>query len=282
MDRSFQGLVFSLCFHALLVWILLHGHFDNPSSQSETTEIVILDGSEKQKGPHKILIDPDNEKPQPPSPDDLKKEADFLSAFTKRVKKRLAVRNLGEDRNAQAAQKPKGDPEGISGKEQRGEKGEGFLAPGGGQALRTVAIGQSSLSQLIPGVEEGAFTALNTDQLEFYAFYQRANEQIRNRWVALIRSYLDQLAARDMEILSRRNRTSQVEIVLTPAGEFARSVIHNSSGDKGLDHAAIESFRLAAPFPNPPSEMVKSDGFIHLFYAFTLYLRPPNFGPAVN
>jgi protein TonB len=145
-----------------------------------------------------------------------------------------------------------------------------------------VAIGQSSLSQLIPGVEEGAFTALNTDQLEFYAFYQRANEQIRNRWVGLIRDYLGELAARDMEILARRNRTTQIEVVLNPSGEYVRSVVHTGSCDKGLDQAAGESFRRAAPFPNPPSEMVKADGFIHLFYAFTLYLRPPNFGPAVN
>lgn len=282
MDRSFQGLVLSLCFHAVLVWILLHGHFDNPASQSETTEIVIIDKNDK-KGPNKILIDPDNEKPKEPTLDDLKKEADFLSAFTKRVKQRLASRNLGPDRNAQQApQRPKGDPEGIAGKEQRGDKGDGFLAPGGGQALRTVAIGQSSLSQMIPGVEEGAFTALNTDQLEFYAFYQRSNEQIRNRWVSLIREYFGQLAARDMEILARRDRTTQVEIMLTPSGGFAKSVIHNSSGDKGLDHAAVEAFRIAAPFPNPPSEMVKADGLIHLYYNFTLYLRPPNFGPAAN
>lgn len=236
----------------------------------------------QKKGPNKILMDPDTQKPDPPSPEDLKKEADFLSAFTRRVKKRLASRNIGEDRNAMAAQKPKGDPEGISGDQQRGDKGQGFLAPGGGQSLRTVAIGQSSLSQVIPGVEEGAFTALNTDQLEFYAFYQRANEQIRNRWVGLIRDYLGGLAARDMEILARQNRTTQIEVVLNPSGEYVRSVVHRPSGDKGLDQSAAESFRRAAPFPNPPSEMVKSDGYIHLYYAFTLYLRPPSFGPAVN
>ena len=281
MDRSFQGLVLSLCFHAVLVWILVRGNFADPVSQTDTTEIVIMDQGEK-TGANKILMDPDNEKPPPPTPEELKKQADFLSAFTKRVKKQLASRNIGADRNAQAAQSPKGDPEGIAGDQQRGDRGEGFLAPGGGQALRTVAIGQSSLSQTIPGVEEGAFTALNTDQLEFYAFYQRSNEQIRNRWVSLIRNYVGELPARDMEILARRNRTTMLEILLTPSGDFARSVIHSSSGDKGLDQAAIEAFRLAAPFPNPPSEMVKADGFIHLYYNFTLYLRPPNFGPAVN
>lgn len=279
MDRSFQGLVFSLCFHAVLVWILLHGDFRDPVSQSDTTEIVIVERGEKER-PRQKIIDPDTNKPPPPTAEDLKKEADFLSAFTKRVKKQLAVRNIGADRNAQPT--PKGDREGIAGDQQRGDTGDGFLAPGGGQALRTVAIGPSSLSRTIPGVEEGSFTALNTDQLEYYAFYQRSNEQIRNRWVALIRQYADQLNARDMEILARRNRTTMVEILLTPSGDFARSVIHSSSGDKGLDHAAVDAFRIAAPFPNPPSEMVKADGFIHLYYNFTLYLRPPNFGPAVN
>jgi len=278
VDRSFQGLVLSLCFHAVLVWILLHGKFDLPVSQNDTTEVVIIERDNSQK-PRKILIDPDNKKPDPVR--DLKEEADFLSQFTQRVKKRLAVRELGPSQNAQPQARPKGDPEGIAGTERRGQ-GDGFLAPGGGQALRTMAMGRSSLSQLVPGVEEGSFTALNTDQLEFYAFYARSNEQIRNRWVTLIREHLDQVSARDMEVLARRNRSTQVEILLTPSGEFARSIVHSSSGDKGLDQAAVESFRIAAPFPNPPREMVKADGYIHLHYVFTLYLRPPNFGPAIN
>ena len=259
----------------------MHGKFGTPPPQNDTAEVVFVE-RQPRKGPNKILMDPDTQKPKPPTPDDLKKEADFLSAFTRRVKKQLATRNLGDDRNAQAPQKPKGDPEGIAGQQQRGDKGDGFLAPGGGQSLRTVAIGQSSLSQMIPGVEEGAFTALNTDQLEFYAFYRRSNEQIRNRWVSLIQSYLGQMAARDMQVLAKQNRTTQVEILLKPNGEFERAIVHATSGDKGLDAAATESFRIAAPFPNPPREMVKADNFIHLHYVFTLYLRPPNFGPAIN
>ncbi|HMN69995.1 MAG TPA: hypothetical protein PKC28_15745, partial [Bdellovibrionales bacterium] len=100
------------------------------------------------------------------------------------------ARNNGATKNVKQQTGQKGDPEGIAGDQSRGEGDEGFLRPGGGQAMRQVAIGQSSIAEFIPGIEEGAFTALNTDQFTYYTFFARMNEQVRNRWVSAVRAYM--------------------------------------------------------------------------------------------
>jgi outer membrane biosynthesis protein TonB len=124
-------------------------------------------------------------------------------------------------------------------------------------------------------VEEGDFTALNTDQFTYYSFFSRINEQVRNRWVAGIREYMSRLSQRDLEELAKMDRETVIEIILSRTGEFSTSVVSHTSGDRVLDQTTVGAFRSAAPFINPPQGMVGDDGLIHLHYAFTLRFRPP-------
>ncbi len=99
---------------------------------------------------------------------------------------------------------------------------------------RNVAIGPSTVSEYIPGVEEGAFTALNTDQFTYYAFFSRINEQIRSRWVNNVRAFVSRLSPQEQEVLSKYDRQTVIEIVLTKDGRFSSSMVHQSSGDRRL------------------------------------------------
>jgi protein TonB len=44
----------------------------------------------------------------------------------------------------------------------------------------------------------------------------------------------------------------------------------SDSGVRDLDQAAVEAFQEAAPFPNPPSGIVDSDGTIKIRWDFIL------------
>lgn len=244
-------------------------------SQNEPTEVTFIEREDVKKQAFVTETEAKDDALK-----NLKDQADFLSAFTKRVKKQIIARNNGATKNVKQQTGQKGDPEGIAGDQSRGEGDEGFLRPGGGQAMRQVAIGQSSIAEFIPGIEEGAFTALNTDQFTYYTFFARMNEQVRNRWVSAVRAYMSRLSRQELESLSRKNRQTVVEIVLSRTGEFTGSLVHGTSGDGELDQTSVESFKRAAPFLNPPQGMVESDGRIRLKYAFHLRFRPPSFGPA--
>ena len=283
MDKSFEGLLLSIFLHIFLLIILWNMKGPHIGIDKDKTEVTLIEAPTAKMKAKNFVTETEKEKKE--TPDTLKDEADFLSQFTKRVKQQLRAANSGPTVNAA----PKPTPQAAEAQQNhvagmQPERDEGVGVPGGStnQAVHTVAIGQSSIAEYIPGVQQGAFTALNTDQFTYYAFFARMNEQVRNRWVSNVRNFMAQLTAKDQEFLSRQERQTFIEIILRPDGTFDSSVLQQSSGDRRLDQTSIDAFRAAAPFPNPPRGMIEPDGFIHLRYGFVVSFRPPGFSPAAN
>jgi len=130
------------------------------------------------------------------------------------------------------------------------------------------------VSSLVPQVKMGGFTSLNTDQFVFYTFYSRTNEQVGPRWIFNLRTYANDLSRASLKSVSRKERITQIEILLDKNGKYLDTIVHQKSGIAGLDEAAINAFKQASPFLNPPEEMVQSDGNIHLHYSFHILWNP--------
>lgn len=134
--------------------------------------------------------------------------------------------------------------------------------------------GVSSFGEVTPDhVKFGDFTALNTDRHLFYSFYARIEEKIRHRWVTYARAAAYNLA-NDPRRSRKDNWVTKIEIVLDPKGNFLRAILHEGSGMSTLDSAPVQAFRDARQFPNPPVEMIKEDGAIHVYYAFNVNMGP--------
>lgn len=146
--------------------------------------------------------------------------------------------------------------------------------PGSGPFGRQVVVGASTMGEYIPGVKEGAFTALNSDRFTYYTFFARLNEQLRPRWISLVRDFANRLGPSTLAELAEIERATEIEIVLDRSGGFLKSYIYKSSGFRELDDAAVKAFTSAAPFPNPPQAMIESDGAIHLRYGFVVQWQP--------
>jgi hypothetical protein len=281
VDRSFEGLLFSVILHGLLLWLFIMGKFSPPVLHQDKTEITIIE-----KPARAFVTETEDLKPVL---EDLKDKVDLLSKYTKRVQKQTKAAKSGPTLNAIPKpvfnlSPPK--PQRVAGHNPRPRDDEGVgrpLQPGAqNQPIRNMAIGSSSVAEYIPGVQEGAFTALNTDQFTYYAFFSRMNEQVRNRWISMIRSYVDSLSPQHLSVLSKYERHSLVEIILSQDGSFENALLFQSSGDDSLDKIHGRSFQIAAPFPHPPKGLVESDGKIHLKYEFVLQFRPPSLGPGEN
>lgn len=136
--------------------------------------------------------------------------------------------------------------------------------------------GISTVGENLPeDVAIGSFTALNTDRYLFYSFYARIEEQIRFRWEDRVKASIEQTSKAQLRANVRSKWVSNIEIVLSPKGEFKRAIIMKESGLRSFDEAAIAAFAEARLFPNPPKEMIDpEDGLIHLSYSFTVQLDP--------
>lgn len=135
--------------------------------------------------------------------------------------------------------------------------------------------GISTVGESLPNeIKIGSFTALNTDRHLYYSFFSRVEELIRFRWVQNVESHIDYLGLWGYRGVRQNQWITQVTILLNSKGEFEEASLEKNSGMIGFDKAAIEAFRSAYFFPNPPLEMIDRDGKIRLKYAFLVQWSP--------
>lgn len=212
--------------------------------------------------------------------------APFLSSQTQRVKEQTRAaetgmtqnrgsqkasvqnkKNVTTDSPAPKAKLPSLQDEGLRQFVQSSNQNQMPLMP---------SPGISTVGENLPeDVAIGSFTALNTDRYLFYSFYARIEEQIRFRWEDQVKASIEQTPKAQLRANVRSKWVSNIEIILSPSGEFQKAIIMKESGLRSFDEAAIAAFAEARLFPNPPREMIDpEDGLIHLSYSFSVQLDP--------
>lgn len=126
--------------------------------------------------------------------------------------------------------------------------------------------GVSAQDDFIEGAEIGPRTILNTQEYKYHSFYERIKEQLVDRWRPKIRKAIDKvkrIAEHDKsQELTIGAKTTRLEVQMNGNGEIVTITVIKSSGVPEFDKAAIDSFNEAAPFPHPPSDLVKNGVFI--------------------
>ena len=135
---------------------------------------------------------------------------------------------------------------------------------------------RSTVGESLPqDVSVGDFTALNTDQYQFYTFYARVEDLVRFRWETHVRNAIEYFDRRNViQNISKKTWISQIEFLIDAQGHLRKAILLKESGISQFDQSSIRAFEDAKVFPNPPKEMIQSDGFIHLRYSFHVYFNP--------
>ena len=207
----------------------------------------------------------------------------------------LAMRMPSHRRPMSAVGDPEKDP-GEAGEQVSGPSDpEGLFAPPGGGGPRKVVPLPSQggpplspgpgIASLIPSeeevaraigsgtqdylrdVDEGEETALNAKRWKFATFFNRVKEQVRDHWKPV-----DEYRRRDPTgaIYGAQDRLTQVHVQLRPDGSLAKVSLAQTCGVDFLDDTAMEAFKQAQPFPNPPRQLVQASGFIDFDFGFYL------------
>lgn len=125
----------------------------------------------------------------------------------------------------------------------------------------------------VDGVQEGDATFLNTKEFKYATFFYRVRDSVFDHWVdAAAREY----RRRDPtgNIYGVRDRATMLAIELSPQGELDDVRVERTSGVEFLDAVAIEAFKRAQPFPNPPAGIVDEDGHIRFNFQFIITMSP--------
>jgi len=156
--------------------------------------------------------------------------------------------------------RPGGGPHGGSGL---------ALAPTDQQLARAIGAGtQDALNN----VDDGDETALNSKKWRFASFFNRVKRQVAEHWHPE-----ESYRQRDPTgmIYGRKNRYTELRIQLKPDGKLGNVAVYQPSGLDFLDDEAIEAFKQAAPFPNPPRQLIEANGLINFGFGFLFDLNGP-------
>jgi protein TonB len=130
---------------------------------------------------------------------------------------------------------------------------------------------ESTTPDRIEKVEMSLKTQLNTKEYKYYGYYQRIKTQLNQFWQPEVKQKVSRLMTQGRTIASdSNNKVTKLIIVLNDAGTLVKVQVIGESGVRDLDEAAVDAFRQAAPFPNPPKGMVENDGTIKIRWDFVV------------
>ena len=102
--------------------------------------------------------------------------------------------------------------------------------------------------------------ALNTHKIQFAGYLNRIRRLVNFYW----NQNLQNLPASAQARLDRPSYETLVNVILDDSGALESVEITRTSGSRYLDAAVVRAFRIAGPFPNPPVQLVASDGRVYL------------------
>lgn len=208
----------------------------------------------------------------------------FLSKNNQKVLKQTVARDKGEFKNSKSKQAPpkvtpptpptppvqarkpeKFNPLSDTANKFR-EKSFNTMASSTPSSSAAVSQTQDYLKNTSYGVE----TILSTKEFKYYTYFNRIRRQLSEHWEPTVRTKLTKMFRQGRTIASNQDRTTKLLIILDQKGVLVKVQLVSDSGVKDLDEAAIESFRSAAPFPNPPKGIIEDDGTVKIRWDFIL------------
>lgn len=273
--KLFQWVTVSLAIHIAIYFLFKEARPELP--RSTDIEVIYKDSPSTNKQ-RQVVVSPEQKLKQ--KLEKLKNKAKLLSKETQRYTEQQLARKTGKTQN-QAQRQALKRAEDLNKllPELKKQLGKGLVQePSTAQTRPQFKFqDESTTFDHIPHIKRGGFTALDADQFVFYTFYARTSQQIGSRWANNVMNYANKVKILDLYRLAKYPSNTYLEIIIDKNGHFVKSIVHKSSGDKGLDEAAINAFVQASPLNNPPEEMLSEDGLIHLRYSFHIEWDPRMF-----
>ncbi len=133
---------------------------------------------------------------------------------------------------------------------------------------RAIGAGPGSVDYL-RDVDDGDATALNAKKWKHAPFFNRVKRAVAQEW------HPDLVYVRNDprgNVWGVKDRITVLRVRLDGDGKLVGSSIMQSSGVTMLDEEAQEAFRRAAPFPNPPKDLMGGNGEIQFNFGFIFEL----------
>jgi len=298
-----NSIIFSVCLHILIAGALLIAEqFKNSQTPPQVVTVDFISPEEAQRRMQEPLAQQIVEQDEKNANDIEPEKAKYLSAKNQKVEKETVAKNRGEFQNrkqtatalsqapgkagqqqAQASQSEtrKGPPQvkdlfaGYNASESYERQKNQVQRQAKTQTGNSVNPGQtgevSQTNDYLKDLEQGVETLVNAREFKYYSYYSRIRRQLSQHWQSKVSEKMSKLFKEGRSpAAAGQDRITKVVVVLNAAGSLVGVQVLSDSGVRDLDEAAVEAFRAAAPFPNPPKGIVEEDGTVKIRWDFIL------------
>lgn len=275
-------LILSIIVH-LIFWMSLNFVIQPDHARKEAIEVTFL---APKKNNQTVEDDQLNKQIVDQSDQALNKETPekdyFLSKNNQTVKKQMISRKKGDFRNTgklvgDNSMDKKEMPLSTPANNQKFNpltelskrfKEQNLHTMSGDTASSSAAVSQTP--DYLKDKEYGVDTILSTKEFKYYTYFNRIRRQLSQHWEPKVREKLTKMFRQGRTIASEQDRITKLLIILNNEGILVKVQMVSDSGVRDLDDAAIEAFKAASPFPNPPKGIVDPDGTVKIRWDFVL------------
>lgn len=299
--------ILSLIGHAGLVFVASKIKTEPTTAGNQVTEIEFIEPESKSpeitEPEPKQIVDQSDKAVN----DQLDPEAKFLSKNNQTVKKQTVAQNRGDFVNSDGSGNTKGSGSTSTADEAKSAAFEKFKpqfnvqkmvedriakdqndekvleaqamarfkepSPQNSSQDRKPGTDGSQASQTldyIKDIDPGLETLLSTKEFKYHSFYSRMRSKLNEHWTPIVRQRMENAYKKGRSIASEDDKITKLLVTLDKQGNLVKVQVISNSGISDVDEAAVDAFRSAAPFPNPPNGMVDGDGQIKIRWDFVI------------
>jgi len=119
-------------------------------------------------------------------------------------------------------------------------------------------------------IDKGDETKLNTKRFIYAAYFNKIKQAISQHWTP---GYVLVINDPKGHIYGKKNRYTKLKVLLSGNGSINKIQVMTSSGIDFLDREAINAFKMAAPFQNPPKVLLNKNKELEIQFGFMVSME---------
>lgn len=128
----------------------------------------------------------------------------------------------------------------------------------------------SPSNDFLKDIETSNETLLNTNKFVYAAYFNKLKQAISKHWTPSFVLIINDPGA---QIYGKKDRYTKLIVKIYKNGTLKSASVETSSGVDFLDREAINAFKMAAPFSNPPEVLLNKDGVLEIHFGFMVTMQ---------
>lgn len=128
----------------------------------------------------------------------------------------------------------------------------------------------SPSNDFLKDIETSNETLLNTNKFVYASYFNKLKQAISKHWTP---SYVLMINDPGGHLYGKKDRYTKLIVKINKNGTLKTARVETASGIDFLDREAINAFKMAAPFPNPPEVLLNKDEVLEIPFGFMVTMQ---------